>query len=438
MMEKIITNKLINFPLKCSVSFLLITFIMFIISPWDWKLTNPIIFYIFNFAVFIAFILGYKFAIVNYKYSAVKTTKINKWINRSIFIGLISIYPRFLVFHSVSSISISDVYNKVLLGILTPGLAYFEKSMGSTQYNSLSNPIALINMLTGPFVYFILFTGMYYWHSLSRIQKIGFLVILASHIVLYLSIGTNKGIFDLVIVFPFLLIAINPDMIRFTKRIFSVKRIFIIAISVVLITTALGFFAKGNKDRKQDYFYTNVATGQRINEDALILKLIPDVTADVYISLDSYLTQGYYALDLALGMDFMPTFGFGNSFFLTSMGEKVTGKNSISDRTYQHRIEFAYQYSHYGKWHTAYVWFANDVSFWLVPLVVFFIAYFLATAWIDLIRHNDIFAVSVFSMLIIMVFYLPANNQILGFQSSALTLVFFFFVWQVRRKNIHF
>lgn len=438
MSEQVINKSLLKFPLKILTTFLIITLIMFTFSPWDWKIPNTTTFYIFNISVILAFILGYKLAFSNYKYNIEKKIKIEKWLNYSFVISLIAIYPRFLVFHKVTFISPIEIINKIILGIFLPAQAYSDKHAAESIYNTLSNPVALLNMLSVPFIYFTLFTGFYYWEKLGRWQKIAYSIVLISHISLYLSIGTNKGIFDLVIVFPFLLLAKNPNLLKLSKKNFTLKRIVLIFIAITLIFSALNFFTKGNKDRKSDYFYYDSSRNKSVNFDAAILNVIPDSLVDPYISLDSYLTQGYYAVGLAMNMEHLPTYGFGNSFFFTSLGEKILGKNYIVNRTYQHRIEKEHGYSHFGKWHSIYVWLANDFSFYFVPLIIFLIAYFFATAWIDLIVYKNMFSVIMVSLFFIMIFYFPANNQIIGYQGSAMTFILFFILWikNRRRKRI--
>ena len=194
----------------------------------------------------------------------------------------------------------------------------------------------------------------------------------------------------------------------------------------------MSYFADTNLSRKGNLFYYEGGTQTYANEDSFAFQIIPHQLQDSYIAIDNYLTQGYYALGLALDMDHNFTFGMGNSFFLTTLGEKYFGNHYIENKTYQARIEKQHGWSHYVKWHTFYTWMANDVTFFGVFFIVFYIAFFFAQSWHDIIQRKNIYSIPLFTLFIIMIMYFPANNQIFGFQGSLITFIVLFYLW---RKN---
>ena len=86
----------------------------------------------------------------------------------------------------------------------------------------------------------------------------------------------------------------------------------------------------------------------------------------------SYLTQGYFALYLALDKPFVPTFGVGNSFFLVRQAARIPGLEDLDQQPYPMRIE-ENGWDAYAFWSTIYPWIASDVSFPGTLVVVFLI-----------------------------------------------------------------
>src|SRR6267143_4744057 len=125
-----------------------------------------------------------------------------------------------------------------------------------------------------------------------------------------------------------------------------------------------------------------------------------------------YVTHGYYGLYLSLDKPFVPMFGVGNSLFLTQQVVRITGNEQIGRSSYPKRIEED-GWDALGLWSSIYPWIASDVSFPGTIVLVFLIGRLFALAWLDTLCGGNPFAVVMFSMFAIMLFYFPANNQML-------------------------
>jgi hypothetical protein len=66
-------------------------------------------------------------------------------------------------------------------------------------------------------------------------------------------------------------------------------------------------------------------------------------------------------------------------------------------------------------WHSAYLWFANDFTFFGVPIVLFFIGLLFSVSWKSTLKLNDPFAPIIFIFCLIEIFYLCANNHLFSF-----------------------
>ena len=112
---------------------------------------------------------------------------------------------------------------------------------------------------------------------------------------------------------------------------------------------------------------------------------------------------------------------------------RITGDSEILELPYPVRIE-KYGWDAQALWSSIYPWIASDVSFPGTILVVFLIGRLFAQSWLDTLRRENPFGIVMFSQLLIMLFYFPANNQLLqsgeGFTAFWVTL---FIWWRTRR-----
>jgi len=178
-----------------------------------------------------------------------------------------------------------------------------------------------------------------------------------------------------------------------------------------------------------------VAAHARVDEDNLLVRKLSPGTATALIGLDLYLTTGYYALSLSLQEPFVPMYGVGNSTFLYRQAARITKDPGILERPYPVRIE-KYGWDSQGLWSSIYPWIASDVSFPGTIVVVFLIGRLFAQSWLDTLRGDNPIAVVMFSIFVIVLFYFPANNQMLqsgeGFAAFWVTLI----IWRRTRGRV--
>jgi hypothetical protein len=108
----------------------------------------------------------------------------------------------------------------------------------------------------------------------------------------------------------------------------------------------------------------------------------------------------------------VPTYGYGNSFFLTRQAERLTGVSNLWKDTYPARIEYR-GWDSYGLWSSIYPWLASDLTFPGVLVAVFFVGWMFGAVWRDILVGKNPFAVALFAQLVLMLFYFPANNQLM-------------------------
>ena len=125
----------------------------------------------------------------------------------------------------------------------------------------------------------------------------------------------------------------------------------------------------------------------------------------------SYLGQGYYHASLALDLDFQPTFFLGSNPALIGLGD-LFGVD-VWNRTYMHRLQVERGVDELGKWHSAYTWYAGDVSFYGVPFTLLGLGYVFGFSW-SRARKGDFLSGIMFIMFGNMLLFLFANNTYLS------------------------
>jgi hypothetical protein len=152
------------------------------------------------------------------------------------------------------------------------------------------------------------------------------------------------------------------------------------------------------------------------------------------LGLSNYLGQGYYGLYLSLEEPFLPMFGVGNSMFLFRQAARITGNDRILDLPYPMRLE-KYGWDGYGNWSTIYPWIASDVSFPGTILVLLAVGRLFALSWLDTLRGRSPFAVAAFALFVTMLFYFPANNQVVQSGEALTSFLGILALWLFTRRK---
>jgi hypothetical protein len=149
----------------------------------------------------------------------------------------------------------------------------------------------------------------------------------------------------------------------------------------LLLAGSIGFFSY-NLYRRSNFVEIDVAQYNIAQLPIVIrhpaLAILPEPLKPTYIKVVSYLGQGYYHTCFAFDLDFRWTRFLGNNPALIGLAARF-GVDVWKD-TYMHRLQRE-GIDELGVWHSAYTWFASDVSFYGVPVVLFFLGYFFGVSW---------------------------------------------------------
>lgn len=412
-------------PLIFFFTYLNFTVFLFTYGPWPWPVKNGTTLYTFLTLTHSALAFGYLSAAFNQPCGYHGKWKVEKLVNISLLITLLLLIPTTIA-------RTGNLFPDVIAGITNPGQVYLESVVLRSE-RTVTTVVEYLRIILGPLLFLLFPLTVYYWRLLSwKIRGLALAGILG-FLAIYVASGTNKALADFVGVLPWLILAgyYSGHLILKWRHFVA-----IVIGGMVLLFLFLAFFTLGQITRRGSISFYGYfpQLGIYADENNFLIKDLPPTAKTGAIALDNYLTQGYYALYLSLDKPFIPMFGVGNSIFLYRNAVKITGITEIAETSYPVRIEKD-GWDAYGLWATIYPWLASDLSFPGTILVVFLIGRCLADSWLDSLQGDNPFAVATLTLFLIMIYYFPANNQILQNGESLVSFYVILALWIFTRRK---
>lgn len=422
--EKGISYWMRLFPIIFFITYLNITVFLFAYGPWSWPVEDGLKLYIFLTLAHLALLSGYLTAAFGKSRKYHGTISIDQLLYLSLFINLFLLLPTSLSRSGSLIPNISSAVNDLGAAYMDSNEMRMEVGGGIAEY---------IRIVLSPIIFLLTPLTFFYWERYGVTTKLFAFISIFGFLAIYISIGTNKALADFVLLIPSVIIA------RYFagKGNFRWKRIVLFLLLVVLVFSLFFQFfssAVASRTGSDENALTFAEVKMQADSDNYLIKFLPQEVKVGAIVLISYVTQGYYAVYLSLDEPFVPMFGIGNSRFLTYNASKITGIQDLDQMTYPGRIEGA-GWDSSVRWATIYPWIASDVSFPGTLLIVFLIGRLFAMSWLDTLDGKNPFAVAIFAQFIILLFYFPANNQVM--QSGEGVFAFFglLIFWLYTRKH---
>jgi hypothetical protein len=410
-------------PIVVILGYLCLTVLLFATSPWAYPVQAPQLLYGFLVLAHAALLAGYLWAVRSPPGGYRGRWSITEIVALSVAVNLVLLYPT-AVFRTGGSIDVASALDD-------PGRAY--AASFAARFGDSTPTIEYVRMLLGPIIVLLLPMTVFYWSRLGVGIRLLAIAAQGGVVAMFMAMGTNKAIADTVMLTPWIIAAGHLSGISRLSR----KSILAIGITAVVGLAGFGmFFTKTQGTRTGSsasvgYF---AATGVKADYDNFMIRdLSPEAQIGV-LGINLYVTQGYYALSLALDEPFVPMWGFGNSMFLYRQVAKFTGDASISESPYPVRIERK-GWDAYQLWSSIYPWLASDFSFPGTILVVFLIGVGFARSWRDTLQGENPFAVAVFGQFVVMLLYFPANNQLMQAGESFIAFWVTLALWISTRKK---
>lgn len=410
---------------QCYLSF---TVILFFFGPWPWDVSNPVQLTAFLLAAQASMIVGYLYAWRFVKsWAPVGVSELSRGAAtergdaRSIRLLKISVIIALAMLIPTSLSRTGQALPSVIEGVVEAGASYNENyrrvSAGNAYVVVEYVRIALSVFLVAVFPLLLVFWKNLapHWRILSSVSVIG-------HLSFYLATGTNKGLADILITAPWLLVLANWR----NEGSFGVRRNQIAAL-LALAAFALFFFSVGQEQREggvgSDGVYNTGSGRIYADKDHPITSMLPDWATVGFESLSRYLCSGYYALSLCLGYETESTLGLGHSMFLARNADAVMGVDHFVWGSVPGVLETRTGYSMFGLWHSIYPWIASDVGLLGCILTMGAFSFLLAYGWGRCLNGAGSEWIIMVYLLLLLFYYIPANNQV--FQSPETCVAFF-------------
>lgn len=415
-----------NRPLTIVIGFNLFTLLVFFTAPVTWKTDNLFLFLIFSLFCQIMIVIGYKRGYKKFIDADVSNSKLYKLTDKKLnFIFLFYLFTLLYQYAYVLKFNLFDIkgmYSFLMLGIADPQIGY-ALSIDASRPDTLSwyiyFPISIINQ-----VFFII--GFIKWKDLSRFKKYLFILFVLIELFYWMGRGTNFGVICMITTFTFSYIYKLRSVTLNLKQ-----TLFFSLVILLLLYGSISVFTYNLKNRagNNEIDMQRISFGlSDINENHYMFSLIPKSQHAAYMAVVSYLSQGYYHTCLAFDLDFKSTYFLGNNPTLISLAQLFN--INVWEDTYMYRLR-SKGVDPLINWHTAYVWYASDVSFFGVPFLLYFIGYLFGISWSLSISNNDFLSKILFIIFGNMLLYLFANNSYLA--NVFYSFIFILPIWYLTR-----
>jgi hypothetical protein len=328
----------------------------------------------------------------------------------------------------------------VLTALSDQGGAYRQFQQQIVATSGQRNSIVMLRALAAPFTYAILPLGIIHWRRIGWIGRMSLGITVIASIDFSIMRGTDKEIADLFVVGTAAAFVSFGRARAMGERGGDLLRRYWkpALIAVVFLYLAQGLFTDRKEGRLGSYISRTAvcANDSRIcadldNPAIAWLPLRQRFGLTVFILSTC---SGYYGLELAMEKPFEPAWGVGHSPAALSVYETVTEDRGPHLSTYTWR-NGADHWPEENYWSTLITWIANDVGFVGAIPVLALIGFFWGRWWREAAAGMNDPAAVLFALATTMIFYLPANNQVLASYDGYTTFGAWIAIWLWHRSR---
>lgn len=451
----------LQLPIYLTVVYLIASLVIYVLCPYNWPTKMPGLFWTLN-VLYIAALAGGYLLGQRWRFS-LKILELNDRTEKILFVVLsfLSIF-NFLVYlilvfrsYGLATLDFGKLFTEMGKGLKNPGYGYYmhymrQQSLDGTDV--LGGTLFTVFNLGWSFLKMpIIILGVLYFKKLKIYGKIFTAAYLALVVIYYVSIGTNIQFLHVILLVLLPVILELFDLGHAGKL--TAKKL-IKPISLVLVCGVLfaGYFGYMIQSRSHNYGYDvdeyeiagmsptekpgeteKPETPPQTGENQVPTAPKPTSKLEkLWISGSSYLTQGYYGMSQALTVDWTPMYGLGNSMFVVNI---VSGNiHDIDQYTYQMKLE-PFGWDSDVRWHSIYTWIANDVSFYGVVIVMALIGLLFGMMFCSAITEKNPFARASVFFFILMMLFIPCNNQVGQTADNLLGFLMLILLWLVSKRK---
>lgn len=415
-------------PMYFAAFWMLMPLALVLVAPFSLHLKDPIFVSTYVLLNAICFCVGYRLLVSLPNPSPIQnrqTSVVRKIIHRGFWLALLLLPISVTVYTGKSIFDIASV--------LDQNAVYADLSEVIEEASTQRQIVSLVRGLAAPLTLAVIPLAAFYWSSLgtrSRWLGVGTAV---TYMLFSAFRGTDKEMGDLIILSltgvltraAFLQVSGKALSRRSSRQ--------VLAAITAAITLFVVLFVFRKSERLGGFvafcLYGDAACFEPSNSSGL-----GDVVSFGVAMFASYLVQGYYGLSLALPLDFEWTYGIGHSQPLQTIFGLFLDSKAIYEQGLMAQLRTV-------GWDDRYVWssifpaLASDVSFAGVPVLFLIIGSIYGRSWTAAISSGHPASIVVFSLLTILVLYIPANSQITQSFDLYFAAVFWLVAFELRKRK---
>lgn len=418
-------------PIKVAMAYSIATIILYEFGPYEYPSINKLELYFFLIFAHIMMYAGFKSGInksCRQNLCDLPVFPIDKFLNFLFFISFISFIPRFVIFTGFYDGGISALVNGARLFFSSAQELYIAKQ-SLANVTGIWKYINYFDVLTSALYWAYLPLSVLFWRRIRGFRRFGTVLIWIFYFLQYITTGTNVGLFNGIVTISVIYVIKKFASGKYRGYSNKIRRLVVVCVAVVLL---FSIFSTTMSSRIGDRYKTFESVGNyscSYDENSILNRITPQVLHPTVAYFARYLGLPYNALAMSFSVPFRSTYGFGHSMFLLDNGPK-----GIEDRTYQMELERRFNYDHYSNWHTMYLWFANDVSIWLVPILLFFLFAYFGKSWRLFLETGNLFSFLTFMLFVNMMVFISANNQVFQDYHTMFAFWLFLFLNRIGKK----
>lgn len=415
-------------PLIFFQFYLTVSVVLFFLGPWPWPVIRG--------AELLAFLLASQAAIaIGYLlYDPLKSppSSLQPGATSPAALLTISAAVSLLLLVPTSLARTGTAFPNLIEGITNTGAAYNARQIWLEQANPYT-VVEYLRILFSPLLISLLPWLVVYGARVSWMVRGIALLAVIGVVVNDVATGTNKGIADLLVTLPWLFLLI---VLRGEFRI-RVPRWLLCVLLLAAFALFLDFFGRGQLQREGGVGEFGVFnSGKELifaDREHSLNGQLPLPGKVIFESLTRYLGQGYFALEQSFDLEPGRTFGVGHSMFIARNANRILETERFTQESLPGQLEQRAGWGAQALWHSIYPWFASDLGFGLTILLMGAIGWMLSAVWLDALRTLRPSAVALLQPLLILFYYIPANNQVMQSGESAAGFLILLTWWGLSR-----
>jgi hypothetical protein len=404
--------------------YLLFSIVFFFIGPTAWETRNALLTFtlvaIYQIMLYVGYKYGMRYPLKKRKLAICSDEYVIRHfkIIASFALVINSLY----LLRITALISSAGLWNLVVSSVTSPSALYDAANAITISSSNMfgGKLLAIVIGFGGIITTAIVPLTIVYFKRFNVSTKLIAILSIFVQTLLSISTGRSEGFFTLGIY--------GLGAAILVKRKKKKSNLKVIIMIIIVIIALLAFYSNLMLDRTGGSY--SLPLGENwVNTNVPLLKILPDNLEPLVVYLNIYLTQGYYGMSLATTCSWNPTFGFGSSAYLRENVESLLNIDLTTNSFLGQAQAFGWGAS--SNWHTVYTWLANDFSWPGVFVVMFLVGVIIAKIYRDAYINQNPVAIAMFSLLMLFVFFIPANNRVFAQAESFWAFWFYLIVWLI-------